>query len=107
MKNVIAEVRSANWGRHFEIRFATLNAERDVVAVAKPIEFIPVEAHAEVGEPTARLTRDHLQNLMDQLWYLGFRPERGEMSVGQVAAVNAHLQDMRTLAFAQLRVPKP
>lgn len=107
MKNVVAEVRSANWGRYFEIRFATLNAERDVVAVAKPIEFIPIEPGAEVGEPTAMLTLDHLQNLMDQLWSLGFRPERGQLSVGQVAAVNRHLEDMRTLAFAKLEVPKP
>lgn len=54
-----------------------------------------------------RLRKEAAQNLMDELWFLGFRPERGEMSVGQVAATERHLQDMRTIAFAKLGVSKP
>jgi hypothetical protein len=44
---------------------------------------------------------------MDELWMLGFRPERGELSVGQVAATEKHLQDMRTIAFSTLEIQKP
>lgn len=108
MKKTIVDLCYGSFSKNIELRIAQVDGEGDVVAFAKQLEFEPTqEAFAQAVPATTTLRRDTCQHLMDQLWYLGFRPEAGEMSVGQVAAVNAHLQDMRTLAFAQLRVPKP
>ena len=39
------------------------------------------------------------QSLFDALWSAGFRPNSGESSVAHVNAMQAHLQDLRTLVF--------
>jgi hypothetical protein len=100
-------LESVWYGRGFNLRILRLDACGEPVAEAGPAVFTAVEQGAAIGEPVTRLDKDACQQMMDELWNLGFRPERGEMSVGQVAATNAHLQDMRTLAFAKLGVPKP
>jgi len=43
-----------------------------------------------------------LQGLANDLWVLGHRPEAARGSVGQLQAVSAHLEDMRTLVFDTL-----
>lgn len=40
------------------------------------------------------------QNLMDRLWDAGFRPTEGKGSAGSLAATEAHLKDMRDIAFS-------
>lgn len=107
MKNRIY-IEGADFGRRFNLHILQTNGAGDVVRGAKPVKFGQVmEPEAMMYEPATHIGADACQDLMDQLWRLGFRPERGEMSVGQMQAVNAHLQDMRTLAFAKLEVPKP
>jgi hypothetical protein len=58
-------------------------------------------------EGTAELDRSEAQELMDMLWACGLRPTQGKQSEGQVAAVERHLADMRTLAFAMLEIKQP
>lgn len=55
----------------------------------------------------ARLSLAEAQLLMDSLWEAGIRPAAGSGSTGQIAAVQAHLEDMRSLAFAKTGVAKP
>ncbi len=100
-------LQSANYGRGFEMRAVSLNAQGEVASEAMPAVYRDVEAGAVWSAPFATITKDSAQNLMDELWALGVRPERGEMSVGQVAATDRHLHDMRAIAFAKLGVPKP
>lgn len=101
-------LESVRYGRGFNLRIVQLDVCGEVVAEATPATFIPVQQDAAFADaPVTRIDKDACQQLMDDLWYLGFRPERGEMSVGQVAAVSAHLQDMRALVFAKLEVAKP
>jgi hypothetical protein len=53
-------------------------------------------------EPMVTLSHRGAQTLFDALYKAGFRPSSGEASSGheaQVAAIQAHLADMRTLAF--------
>ena len=45
------------------------------------------------------LRDEEAQSLMDALWNTGVRPSNGEGSVGQLAATEAHLADMRALVF--------
>lgn len=58
-------------------------------------------------EPVMRLDMSAAQKLMDELWNLGIRPTEGHGSTGQLAATQAHLQDMRTIAFAKVAVAPP
>lgn len=106
MKQIV-HLDSRPYGRGFNLRIIQLDASGQPKAEAGPAVFNAVVDGALMGDPVTRIDKDACQKLMDDLWYLGFRPERGEMSVGQVAAVDAHLQDMRALAFAKLGVEKP
>lgn len=45
------------------------------------------------------LDRDQAQQLLDELWRLGFRPQDGAGSLAHVEAQKAHLQDLRRLVF--------
>ena len=45
------------------------------------------------------MTRENAQRLMDDLWECGLRPSSGAGSVGQLAATEYHLEDMRKLVF--------
>lgn len=55
-----------------------------------------------MAEPFVELTRDEAQKLMDRLWDCGLRPSEGTGSAGALAAVQAHLDDMRKIAFTEL-----
>jgi hypothetical protein len=56
-----------------------------------------------VAEPldltAPNLTAEAAQELMESLWNAGIRPSQAAGSVGQLGAVEAHLRDMRHLAF--------
>jgi len=83
--------------------------ERDGVtktAVAQPLT-MTVLAEDDLGRevaPLLRLRPDEAQQFMDELWRVGIRPTEGSGSVGQLAAVQAHLEDMRTLVFKNVRM---
>lgn len=70
------------------------------------IVFEPI-AEGQAAEPTVVASREDLQRLADSLWEAGVRPMQAEGSVGQLAAVQGHLADMRHLAFAKCEVPRP
>ena len=82
-------------------------AERfsDHIMVAHPLTMRTVEA-GEWSEPSARMTGDAAQQLMDELWRCGLRPSEGSGSAGSLAATERHLADMRELAFSALKVKR-
>lgn len=86
------------------IRFAHIISENGVerVAVAEPLTMKTLteeeELHAEIS-PTMIVSPEDAQQFMDELWRVGIRPTEGAGSVGQLGAVKAHLEDMRTLVF--------
>lgn len=49
--------------------------------------------------PSAVLSDEDAQMLMDELWRAGLRPENGEGTDGHVNALKYHLEDMRKLVF--------
>jgi hypothetical protein len=68
--------------------------------------------HMEEGddnpaEPSLRVLPESAQQLMDQLWAIGFRPTQGQQSEGQFAAQGKHLADMRALAAHALKAQLP
>lgn len=48
--------------------------------------------------PHMQLSSEEAQNLLQSLWGAGIRPKQ-EGTLGQLAAVNYHLEDMRRLVF--------
>lgn len=58
-----------------------------------------VAAYSEEGRGGLTIQKETAQSLMDQLWNLGIRPTEGHGSTGQLAATQAHLEDMRALVF--------
>ncbi len=74
------------------------------VAMANPLT-LTVKTEEELGceqEATMRLQPDEAQQFMDELWRVGIRPTEGAGSVGQMAATERHLEDMRKIAFHNL-----
>ena len=49
--------------------------------------------------PTFSLPPEAAQGLIDALWECGLRPTEGTGSAGALAAVQRHLEDMRSLVF--------
>lgn len=54
------------------------------------------QALGSLREPTLKVSYEAAQRLMDELWRCGIRPTE-EGTAGQVAAMQAHLQDMRRI----------
>lgn len=60
------------------------------------------EKEAEPGisqEPTIRLSDAQAQQLINELWKAGLRPNNGEGSGQHTEALKYHLEDMRRLVF--------
>lgn len=54
--------------------------------------------------PALTISDENAQALCDALWDAGIRPTNGAGSVGQLAAVQAHLGDMRKIVESKLKV---
>jgi hypothetical protein len=76
-----------------ELRMAVIDGAK--VTVATSLIMTPQDEDADFP-PLMAMSQDMGQQLMDQLWECGLRPSEG---AGQVAAVQAHLADMRALVF--------
>lgn len=77
----------------------------------KSIHLKPAETiYEEVEEGTAvnpmlHLSAEEATQLMDELWHHGIRPTQGDTS-GQLAATQAHLADMRSIALSSMELKK-
>lgn len=67
-------------------------------AVARPLVMTEISDAMQTA-PCVRLTTTEAQALMDELWNVGLRPSEGSGSAGAMAAIQKHLEDMRTLVF--------
>lgn len=93
---IVHASRSHPWGDGIEVRLGDKD-DSGKLFVAN-VTFVEHEDGSFVN-PALRLQVPEAQKLMDELWNCGVRPSEGAGSVGQLAAVQAHLQDMRTLLF--------
>ncbi len=90
-------------GRGVEVRiFVPQSASNSPCYVGLPTMH-PI-SEGEMIPPALHLRTEEAQQLCDALWEAGVRPTNGEGSTGQLAATQAHLADMKTLAFHALKV---
>lgn len=81
---------------------------RTITSVAGPITLHHLgENDMRPVEPTMSIATEDAQQWMDELWRVGVRPASGEGSVGQLAATEKHLEDMRCLAFHAIQKTEP
>lgn len=94
-------VHKSPWRSAIEILIAERDFEGELMAVARSVtlEKLTREEHGDQFDPTLRLETRAVQSLMDDLWRAGVRPSNGEGNVGQLAATEKHLEDMRKLVF--------
>ncbi len=102
IQNFFAE--RAIWSDQINIYFRQLTESfdgRKTVSFAETATLRTVTEN-EVGThtpPFLRLNEDAAQQLIDELWRVGFRPKEGTGSAGSLAATERHLEDMRALVF--------
>lgn len=72
---------------------------------ATEIVFKKIEEPGIMTPPALFIKPDEAQQLMDELWRIGFRPSEGTGSAGALAATQNHLDDMRRLVFKLKRGP--
>lgn len=77
--------------------------QRPYYPVVNWVQAKPIEEGMDRA-PAFRLDKEVAQELMEGLWACGVRP-RDTGSVGQLAAVESHLKDFRTIAFHALKIP--
>lgn len=90
------------WSLLIELR-AGVESRAGGFAVAQPVLMVELP-DGEVADPFMKLMPADAQQLLDELWRIGIRPSQEQGSVGQSAAMQKHLDDMRTIAFHTLKV---
>lgn len=99
-------LREDLYGFSIELHIAQCDDNRKVTGVARPMTFDAVTP-GQHSSPAATLERADAQGLMDELWHLGFRPEKGHTSKGQIEATEKHLNDMRAMVATLSKVVLP
>lgn len=85
----------------FWFRSISWTPDTKTVAYALPLTLKTLTSADEGMEqpPTLSMQDEQCQQLMDELWRVGFRPSEGSGSAGSLAATERHLADMRHLVF--------
>ncbi len=83
--------------------YARQTTEGMGLTIAKPLEFHQHDS-CMIADPFAILEIQVAQQLMDELWQCGLRPSEGTGSAGSLKATEKHLDDMRKIAFKNLKI---
>ena len=74
--------------------------------VAAPVVFNEVkEGFCDVSPPAFFLRADQVQNLMDRLWEIGYRPSEGTGSAGALKQAEDHIASLKKIAFTLVEKP--
>lgn len=105
MSNTLkARVFPADYGSR--LRLYLFNERGEKRSFVENMTLIDVTDGAEPPSAAFIDMRD-AQQFMDDLWSAGVRPTDGKDPKGQIAATQRHLEDMRAIAFAKLKVAAP
>jgi hypothetical protein len=91
------------WADEVALLFCDTDANGRITACAKPLAFDALFMHAtEPGtilDATIRMQAREAQSLINALWQAGIRPHDYANPNGELARMEAHLNDMRHIAF--------
>lgn len=90
--------------QHVELVVVHWGHAHDTAYAGQPIKFevVTPEMEGQQQPPTMSLSYESTQNLINELWSLGFRPSNGEGDAGQLKATQEHLKDMKAITFKLL-----
>lgn len=106
MKNTRIFLERVNFGSAVNMHMA-VEADNGTWDVAQPVVFTASDIGAELHRPMLKLRPNQAQQLMDELWTVGFRPTQGQQSEGQMGATTRHLNDMRAMVAKLAKVELP
>jgi hypothetical protein len=93
----------ANYGRSVNLFAQTSDFARgDRLYRLAPVKFEQItedEHFAAAPRPALTMLPQQAQQLMDELYRVGFRPAHGGLGDAERAAMSRHLEDMRRLVF--------
>ncbi len=89
----------AHLGKAIEIGIVSPSERGMLASCAESLTMRTIEP-GEIVPTVLSLKEEEAQQLCDSLWEAGVRPTNGEGSTGQLAATQAHLDDMRAIAFS-------
>jgi hypothetical protein len=95
--------RDHYYGLGFSLRLFSVDQAKQKAYAVKDLELDEIE-DGFLMPPIASIQPQEVQQLMDELWVAGLRPSEGVASTGQLEAMNAHVNDMRTIAFKLLNI---
>lgn len=93
-------------GFSFYLRTREPYGERFSMALPLVMEEKEPEEAAYVQDPFMTISREMTQELMNELWRNGFRPDKYEADTGALEQARFHLDDLRTILFNQLGIEK-
>lgn len=98
----------ANYGRGVDVHICKINHAGDMTHEAKPLDFTCLEdPNVSAGPPAFTMHKWDAQQMMDELYRIGYRPTDGKETAGQLVATERHLNDMRALVAAGNKVELP
>ena len=93
---------SVNYGRAVELPlFKKQRAGDDLVASA--LSFVAQPSDGGDTPATMRLPQDEGQAPAEALWKIGARPHESRQNTVELAALKAHLADMRAISLGMLK----
>ena len=88
-----------------------MQRDKDGIYKAKPVifEFEKMKDYPALNEPTILFTsegqgREFLKDMANELARVGFLPDLVKRGESELAAVRAHLEDMRNITFHKLNI---
>ncbi len=96
-----------NWASDFvEIFIYESQSPTPHKRIVTAVEFTDSELdEGYCADPSFRIKREEAQQIINELWRIGFRPKNGNGAVAHTEALDKHLQDLRTIAFHALKIP--
>jgi len=99
-------VRNGAWKSIDIYAFGYDRSDRAGMWVPQPIVYERHTVDGLMRDPLLRLSQEQAAALMDDLWNAGVRPS-DQGTPGQLAAMQAHIGDLRAIAFKALGVENP
>jgi hypothetical protein len=98
--NLTMRVRREPWDNTVSVLLGERDEVTGQLSVVRTMVVDTLERGAMVT-PSFRMTEANAQALFNELWNEGFRPKDGTGNSGHIAALSAHLADMRRLVFGE------
>lgn len=98
------EIKAVRNGFGNKIELAIFDVQgREAVGFVGRLQFDKFDEGECTPNPSATISKDAAQKLMDDLWECGLRPSEGTGSAGSLAATERHLKDMQAIAKGLLK----